>query len=277
MGAEAWISDVTEANFEAEVLERSRTMLVLVDFWAEWCGPCRQLGPLLEEVLTEYPGKIWLAKVDIDRAQRLTMEHGVQSVPTVIAYSGGQPVNHFQGALPLPRLRGFVEDLLPSAEDDQVEDARSLESRDPAAAEASYREALEADPKHEGARLGLARLALARGDDDAARSELEQIPEGSEHRDEAQRLTAQISLRQRAQAAGDASGDDPRAVYAQGCAAAGRGEFPAALETWLKAGRADKELARGDVRDAMVEVFTVLGPGDPLTKRYRGQLGLLLF
>src|SRR5215207_9605670 len=156
--------DVTDATFPAEVVERSKQVPVVVDLWAEWCGPCKTLGPILEKVVDETGGKVVLAKVDVDTNQQTAAAFQVQGIPAVYALKDGKVVDGFVGAQPEANVREFVAGLLPSAEEDAF--AALLAAGD----EASLRLALEQDPGHPEAVVALAGLLVAAGDD-ASRTE----------------------------------------------------------------------------------------------------------
>jgi putative thioredoxin len=147
------VIDVSEATFATEVLERSSTVPVVVDFWAAWCGPCRALGPLLEKAVEKREGEVVLAKVDVDANPRLQMQFGIRGIPAVKAFKDGRVVREFVGAQPAGVVERFVESLVPSQADRLVV----------AGDEASLRQALEADPDHVGARVALARRLLDAG------------------------------------------------------------------------------------------------------------------
>jgi putative thioredoxin len=166
--------DVTDATFPTEVVERSKQVPVVVDLWAEWCGPCKQLGPILEKVIDETDGKVVLAKVDVDANQQVAAAFQVQGIPAVFALRDGKIVDHFVGAQPESMVRQFVDGLVPSDEESQV--ASLVAAGD----EASLRQALELAPGHEGAVLALAEVLVGRRDDgdaDEALALLARIPE----------------------------------------------------------------------------------------------------
>jgi putative thioredoxin len=171
--------DVTDATFPTEVVERSKQVPVVVDLWAEWCGPCKTLGPILDKVIDETQGKVVLAKVDVDANRQVAGAFQVQSIPAVYALKDGKVVDGFVGAQPEAAVRQFVEGLLPSAEESAVADLVAKGD------EASLREALALEPGHEGAVLALAELLVARRDDgdvDEALALLARIPESAEVR-----------------------------------------------------------------------------------------------
>jgi putative thioredoxin len=161
------LKEVSDADFDVEVLERSHELPVLVDFWAQWCGPCRMLGPVLEQIADENEGRFELAKVDTDACPRAASRYGIRSIPAVKLFVGGKVVAEFVGALPGGTIRKFLDEHLPSEADAKVEEGRAaLVAGDPRAARAALEAALQLDPGHPEAHLGLARLAF--DEDDAA-------------------------------------------------------------------------------------------------------------
>ena len=170
------VIDVTDATFEAEVLERSKTVPVVVDLWAEWCGPCRTLGPILEKVIDATGGQVVLVKVDTDANPGISQAFRVQSIPAVYALRDGGVVDGFVGALPENMVQQFIDTLLPS------EDEQLLQKLIDEGNEGSLRAALEIEPGNEDAVTGLAELLVARGEADEALALLERIPESERTR-----------------------------------------------------------------------------------------------
>lgn len=282
----AWIVDVATADFEQVVVEGSRERPVVVDFWAPWCQPCRLLGPMLERLAEERAGGFLLAKVNVDEAQELAATFRIEGIPAVIAFRDGKPVLHFVGLLPEAQLRAFVDQLTPSEADNLARQAADLEKSAPARAEALYRGTLDKDPRQPDALLGLARMLLARGQDDAADEVLGRIDFVDEHDVEAERLRNILELRKLAQPFGDESAarrrleQDPtksRLRYELGCVLAAAGRYPEALAELLTAAESDRKLAAELVREAMVKIFRVVGVRSALADDYRDRLSKLLY
>ena len=250
------VFDAVEGDFDRLVVERSRTLPVVVDFWAEWCAPCRSLGPVLERAVSARAGKVELAKVDVDANGALAARHRVQGIPAVKAFHDGRVVNEFTGALPAPEVERFLDALVPS-------EAEELATRAAAADdEEGLRRALELDPRQAPAAIALARLLLARGEPDAALEVAEPLAPTDF-------LCAQLTARARLELAGDPP--------AEAFAALDEADHERALELLQEAVAAAGEPERRDLlRQVMVGVFTELGVDHPLARQHRRQLAAAL-
>ncbi len=283
----SWVVDVGEEDFERLVLQQSFERPVVVDFWAEWCGPCKALGPVLERLAGEHNGDVVLAKVDVDRAQGLAGYFGIETIPAVKAFRDGQVVLEFNGVLPEGHLREFFARIVPSEADRLVEQARAAEEAKPGEAEALYRRALEKGPNSDAARVGLARVLLAQKKDDEVADLLEPVGSDGPLGQEAQRLKGLLSLHGLSETVtGDEATlrqrlhdepDNAHLRYELGCALAQKGRHEEALEALLSAAERDPGLAQTKVREAMVQVFYALGPSHPLSDKYRSRLARLLY
>lgn len=279
-----WVVDVTDQDFEAQVIERSKQVPVVVDFWAPWCGPCRTLGPLLERLADEHAGAFVLARVNADENPGLASTFRVQSIPMVIGVRDGSLAAHFVGALPESGVRDFLAQLLPSdAERRADEGAQLLAAGKTAEAEAAFRDALHTDPRAGGALVGLARVLSDRGEDTEALALLDRVGPGT-HRQDADRLAAALRIRQsgagdeaalRARVEASPADLDARFALAQALAAAGH--YDQALEQYLAIVKADRGFRDDGARKAMIDIFDLLGPGDELAERYRSELAKVLF
>lgn len=282
--ASPYVFDVTDQNFEPLVIERSKEVPVVVDFWAPWCGPCKALGPLLERLADEHRGAFVLAKVNTDENPGLASAFRVQSIPMVIGVRDGELAGHFVGALPESGVREFLSRLLPSAGERHVEEAEALLAAGKTAeAEAAFRAALDIDPRSGGALVGLARALSQHGEQDEALALLDRVDAGP-RRAEADRLAAAIRIRQsgagdeaglRARVAADPNDLESRLTLAQALAAGGR--YDEALEHYLDLVKRDRSFRDDAARKAMLDVFDLLGPDNELADRYRSELAKVLF
>jgi putative thioredoxin len=276
----AHTKDIDQQAFGQEVLQRSHEVPVVVDFWAEWCGPCKVLGPALEQVAESYGGAFELVKVDVDANQALAAQFGIQSIPTVIAFRDGEPVSRFMGAIPEASIRQFVDQVLPSEADQAVDRARDLVlAGDEAGAEAAFRQILEQSPDHADAGTGLASLLIARGENEEALIVLGRLVRSAE----VERLEA--AARVSSGTNGDvealrgkveADPDDTEVRLELGRALAARAEYEPALDHLLAVVRRGDE-RREAARLAMLDVFGVLGNEHPLTTSYRKALANALY
>lgn len=254
------VLDVDEADFQSRVVDASRQVPVVVDFWAGWCRPCLVLSPILERLAEEYRGGFTLAKVDVDANPELAARFQVQGIPAVKAFVDGEVVAEFVGAQPEDLVRRFIDQVVPSAADQQVAEAGSAS---PEKAEEAFRRVLAEDPGHAGAAVGLAELLLARGEVEEAGEILSKVAEDETVR----RLRAEIDLRT---AASEAS------TLGAAARAALSGDHRAALEQALAA-VANGDQGRNQARELMVRLFAVLGDDHPLTQEYRSRLASALF
>jgi putative thioredoxin len=169
-------TDTTLQSFQADVIDASMQVPVLVDFWAPWCGPCKSLGPMLEKLEQAYGGRFKLVKIDTDAEQQLAQHFRIKSIPTVYAFVGGQPVDQFQGALPEGKLREFIDRLMPNPSDIELEQAgAALDRGDEAAATEHAKKAIALDPSNDSARLLYAQLLLGAGEPAAAQGQLDAL------------------------------------------------------------------------------------------------------
>jgi putative thioredoxin len=274
------VKDITQEQFGQEVLQRSHEVPVVVDFWAEWCGPCKTLGPALERVAEDHDGAFQLVKVDVDSNQQLAMQFGIQSIPTVVAFKDGEVASQFTGAIPETSIRQWVAQFLPTEEDHMVDRARDLVLEDDEeAAEQLYRDVLERVPDQADAGTGLASLLIARGETEEAMIVLGRLPRSSEveRLEAAARVTAASGMDlSEIEARIAADPGDATALIDLGQALAAKGEHEAALDKLLDAVRLGGDTREG-ARQAMIDVFGVLGNEHPLTVSYRKALANALF
>ena len=272
------IVDVTEASFQYEVISYSENTPVVVDFWAEWCRPCKTLGPLLERLAHEAQGSFRLARVDVDANPNLALHYGVRSIPTVKAFSQGEVVGEFSGLQPEGRIREFLSRITPpSPLALALEKALSLlQDRQWAEAENLLRDLLDQTPQQPEAQLGLAMALLGQGYGTAALEILRNFPASREYARAQQLLPLAEALKNSED--GSLPGEtDLDIAYAQAIRLAGRGNLPAALDGLLDILRQNKTYRQGAARQAIVALLELLGPNDPQSRAYRSELAAILF
>jgi putative thioredoxin len=273
------IVNVSEQDFEYQVLAYSQRVPVVVDFWAEWCVPCKVLGPILEKLTVEAAGGFRLAKVDIDQNPNLARQYNVHGIPAVKAFRDGRVVSEFSGALPEPRIREFFRTLLPNPVDLAVEKGNSLlQARQPVRARDAFRSALEEEPGHPAAMLGLSRSLLLVGENREARQILQSFPSSPEMKvAEVLRPLADMLVKLE-QSEIDPDTDDPLdAAFAHALRLFKRGNLPAALDGLLDILRQNKRYRSGQARQAVVAMLDLLGDENPMTREYRSELASILF
>jgi putative thioredoxin len=270
MATTNYVIEVSEASFQREVVDRSKTTPVVVDFWAPWCGPCRMLGPLLERLTAESGGSFVLAKVNVDENPRLSTRFGIQGIPAVKGFRDGRVVSEFVGAQPEPNVRKFLKQLVPDKATGLLEAGRWPE------AEAALREALAAQPGKPDVLLGLARALLGQGRGCEAAGLLEQVAAGPEStRAEALKPLAQF-LCDGEKASED--GHDPlEAQFWQAARLAARWQFAPAMDGLIDILRQDKRYRKDEPRRIMLAMFAWLGEDNPITQEYRRELASALF
>ena len=282
------IKDSTYAGFMADVIEASRSQPVIVDFWATWCGPCKQLGPALEKAVTAAKGAVRLVKVDVDKNPRIAGQLRVQSIPTVYAFVDGQPVDGFQGALPESEIKAFIDRLTGPAAPSDLDEllamaAESLQLGDVGGAAQAFAQALRLDPENLKAIAGLARCYLNGGDTERAAEVVAMAPAGAKD-PELDGVRAALALAAEApddigpfeqRLAKDPTDHAARLELAKGLA--GRGQLDEAVDQLLQIIEVDREWNDGAARAELLRIFEASGPGSETAKRGRRRLSSILF
>jgi putative thioredoxin len=285
------IKDTTTQTFVKDVIEESKRQPVLVDFWAEWCGPCKQLGPIIEKVVRAAKGKVKLVKMDIDKHPQVAGQLGVQSIPAVFAFVNGQPVDGFMGALPESQVVAFIErvtkDRIGGEEQDTLKAAdAALAANDPAGAAELYAQVLEQDNGNVPALAGLARSYVATGALEQAKQTLALVPEAKRNDAAVAAARAALELAEQAQAVGPlsdleqkvaANPLDHQARLDLAVALAGNGRRKEAVDHLIEIVKRDRKWNEDAARKQLVILFEAMGPTDPRTIEARRKLSSLLF
>ena len=270
--------DITDAEFQTAVIDRSREIPVVVDLWAPWCGPCRQLGPVLEDVAEARQGEFELVKINVDENPVSAQQLGARSIPLVVAFRNGAVASQFVGAQPRSAVMKFIDSLMPTKTDQLIAAATSArQAGDMAQAEQYLNEALSEDRQHKGARLELAELLVALERYEEALAALQALPAKPD--DAVGRLMAEIrtkmagdvdiaDLKQRV----DANPDDLDAAISLGQALGAERRFEPALDVLLDAVRRNPSYKDGMARQKVIDLLAVMGPDNPQTREYRQKL-----
>ena len=282
------IKDGTDAGFMADVIEASRDTPVIVDFWAPWCGPCKQLGPAIERAVTAARGKVKLVKIDIDQHPQFAGQMRVQSIPAVFAFVGGRPVDGFTGALPESQVKAFVERVAAQAPADETDQLlavgrEALEAGDLNTAAQAFARVLQADPQDVRALGGMAKVYLDGGDLERAAEIAAMAPEGAKDPG-LDSVRAALALSQsapsetaafEARLAADPADHEARFELAR--ALAGAGHLEAAMDHLLQIIAADREWNEGAARAQLLTVFEAAGAASDLARQGRRRLSAILF
>jgi putative thioredoxin len=289
--ADGYIKETTTQAFIKDVIEESRKQPVLVDFWAPWCGPCRQLTPILEKVVRTAKGKVKLAKMNIDEHPAIPGQMGIQSIPAVIAFVNGQPADGFLGALPENQVTAFIErltkDKLGGEDKDRLKLAdAALADGDPAGAAEIYAQILAEDSANVPALAGLARCYIETGATDQARQTLAMVPEAKRNEPSVAAARAALELSEQAASVGPigdlerkvaANAADHQARFDLAVALNAKGQRQEALDHLVEIVRRDRKWNDDGARKQLVQFFEAWGPTDELTVAGRKRLSSILF
>jgi putative thioredoxin len=282
------VKDGSDATFMADVVEASRQQPVIVDFWATWCGPCKQLGPALEKAVEAAKGAVKLVKIDVDKNPAIAGQLRVQSIPTVYAFVDGQPVDGFQGALPDSQVKAFVDRLIGPPEASEIDEilamaAESMTLGDIGGAAQAFAQVLQVEPANVKAIAGLARCYLTGGDAERARELVAMAPADAKDAEldsvrAALKLTEEAPSETRAleqRLAADANDHEARLELAKALAA--RGAFDQAADQLLDIIARDREWNEQAARKQLLTVFEAAGPASAVARQGRRRLSALLF
>jgi len=287
MSGRELVFEVDGTTFEEKVVAASADRVVVVDFWAEWCAPCRMIGPVLEKTVLSYGGKALLAKVDVQSNQDLASRWGIQSIPAVKIFRDGKVAAEFIGALPESEVRRRLDEIIPSEADELVVEGKRLAAEGTMeSAEVHYRTVLESSPTHPGASVELAAILVDRKEYVEARQLAETASADTAEYDQAQGILARIHFAVFCAEKGglaacekcmEENSEDVECRFARACCLAAEQRYEAALDEFLHIVQADRK-AKGDaVKEEMVRVFSIIGQHSDQAKEYRSKLTRVLY
>jgi len=288
------IKDGTESTFMSDVIEASKEVPIIVDFWAPWCGPCKTLGPALEKAVLAAKGKVKMVKIDIDQSQQIAAQLQVKSIPTVYAFFDGKPVDAFQGAQPESEIKKFIEKLLPLTNDDSdtgLEEAISaaeqmLEEKDFASAAETFAAILGEDPVNSKAYAGLARACLELGEIDKVEDLIENIPTELQGSADIESIKVTLSLLARSKGLGgveeltslvEENPEDKQAKLDLALVLIKDSRISDAIDHLIELFRIDRDWNEEAAKSNLLTVFDTMKPDDPLVLRGRRRLSSLIF
>lgn len=286
MSDSPFVINVTRATFQKEIVEKSMEVPVVIDFWAPWCNPCRQLAPILESLATEMAGKFVLAKVNTDEEPEIAQAFRIEALPTVFALVEGQPVDQFAGLMTAEQAREWITRLLPSPAQQLAREAMAIAEADPKGAESKFREALALAPNEDSLKIQLASVILKQGRLDECAGLIEELEKRGFLEPEAERLKSELDVRRTAAESGGveiarkAAEADPSNLILQihlADAYAASQQHRKALEICLDVVQKDFGEARAEAKTTMVKIFDMLGPASELTGEYRRKLATALY